>query len=202
MRASSKRFIDQLDFPRGDEAAVFAFSNYVGLIQAFTNDNVALKAAIDSGGVPGAYTIVYDALWSAIDNAATQAKPGNNRAIILISDGKDENADSTGIASVKGLSEVIAHAQAHQVTIYTIGLGTVATDVMTTLANETGGQYFPAPNSAQLDSIYTAIRNIIAGEYTITYISSAAPGGSVLLNVFVNSNGLQGEVSRTVPGCP
>ena len=109
----------------------------------------------------------YDALWFAIDNAAAQAKLGNNRAIILIGDGKDENADHTANGSVKTLSEVIAHAQENQVTIFTIGMGTVLTNVMTSLANETGGQYFPVPDSTRLASIYTAIRNIIAGEYTM-----------------------------------
>jgi len=200
VRASSKGFIDQLQ--TGDEAAVLAFSSYVQLMQAFTDNNAALKSAIDSSTGGGNGTLVFDALWSAIDNAAAQARPANNRAIVLISDGNDENSSQTGQNSVKGLSEVIAHAQANQVTIFTIGLGAVVTDVMTSLANETGGQYFPAPDSTQLPSIYTAIRNIIAGEYTMTYIYSAAPGGSVLLDVFVNSNGLQGEVSRTVPGCP
>jgi len=200
VKASSKGFIDQLQ--PGDEAAVFAFSADVQLMQAFTDNNAALKSAIDSGSGTGEGTIVFDTLWSVIDNAVAQAKPANNRAIILISDGIDEIAGGAAHKSVKTQSEVIAHAQANQVTIFTIGLGTVATDVMTSLANETGGQYFPAPDSTQLGSIYTAIRHIIAGEYTMTYISSAARGGSVLLDVFVNSNGLQGEVSRTVPGCP
>ena len=45
---------------------------------------------------------------------------------------------------------------------------------MTSLANETGGRYFPVPDSTQLPSIYTAIRNIMAGDYTLTYVPSGS----------------------------
>ena len=129
VKTASKGFIDQLQIP-GDEAAVIIFSGLIELKQAFTDNQVALKAAIDSGTLRFSDTLLYDALWAAIDNAVT-AKPANNRAIILISDGKDQKGNTDNTASVKTLPEVIAHARDNNVTIFTIGMGAVVTSVMT-----------------------------------------------------------------------
>jgi von Willebrand factor type A domain. len=191
--SSSKGFIDQLNL--GDEAAIITFSGEIQLQQSFTTDKDALKTAIDSGKGTGEGTVLYDALWSAIDNAAMQT---NNRAIIIITDGEDSGGIGTQ-GSVKTLTEVINHAKGSEVTIFTIGIGVVNIDVMTQLANETGGQFFLAQDTSKLGNIYTAIRNILSGDYTVAYQSSAR--GSILLDLFVDSNGMQGEVSRQIQGC-
>lgn len=198
VKSSSKGFIGQMN--PGDEAAIFAFSSIVELKQPFTTDQVALTTAIDSGSTVGFGTLLYDALWSAIDNAVIQT---NNRAIIIISDGNDESPDGSGPGSVKILTEVINFARESKLTIFTVGIGNVNIDVMTKLANDTGGQYYLVQGANTLENIYAAIRKIFSGNYTVAYQSSAS--GSILLDVFVEWNGMQGEVSRQiqgVQGCP
>jgi VWFA-related protein len=195
VRSASKGFIDQLN--PGDDAAIFGFSRAVVLQQPFTDNNVALKSAIDTGiGALGGGTLVYDTLWSAIDNAATRT---NNRAIVLISDGKDEDGLTPAQLSVKTLTEVINYAKESKVAIFTIGIGVVKIDVMAQLANETGGQFYLDPEAGNLVNIYASIRKLISGDYTATYQSPDT--GSNLLNLFVDSNGLQGEVSKQFQGC-
>ncbi|MGE5699988.1 MAG: VWA domain-containing protein [Deltaproteobacteria bacterium] len=197
----SKEFVGQLHL--GDEAAIISFSQLIQLKQGFTSDIAALQASIDGLALSGDRTLLYDALWAAIDNAATLAIPTNNRSIVLISDGKDQdnNAVSPGPGSVHTLDQVITHAQENAVNIYAIGIGNVVADVMNRLATETGGQYFFAPDSSQLGSIYQVIRTIIEGDYSVTYVPTAR--GTILLDVFVvDGLGRQGEVSRTVQGCP
>jgi Ca-activated chloride channel family protein len=196
VKSASKDFVAQLQ--SGDEAAVISFSQAIQLKQDFTSDVLALQAAIDNLALSGDRTILYDALFASIDNVALRT---NNRAIVVISDGIDQGppADPTN-GSVKTLAEVIAHATANEVAIFTIGIGNVNADVMGNLAEATGGQYFDA-NTSDLATIYQIIRNIIVGKYSLTYTSAAH--GSILLDVFVqDGTGRQGEVSRTFQGCP
>jgi VWFA-related protein len=194
--ASSKQFVDRLN--SDDEAAVLKFAMTIELKQPFTNIKDDLKSAIDNAYTGNVLaTVVYDALWSAIDLAAGRT---NNRSIVLISDGKDEDpADGKG--SVRTLTEVINHAKETGVSIFTIGLGNpVSVDVMVQLANDTGGQYFAAPNSDQLAGIYQAIRDILDGQYKIVYTSTASD--PIMLNVVVDTNVFQGDAVKQVQGCP
>ena len=198
--AASKQFVDLLN--PDDEAAIIKFAKTIELKQPFTNDNNALISAIDNAYTGSIFaTVMYDALWSAIDNTANQP---NHRSVVVISDGKDEDpANPNRKGSVKTLTEVINHAKETEVNIFTIGIGDpVSTDVMLQLANETGGQYFAAPNSNQLVSIYQAIRDILDGQYIIKYSSSSTAFGSITLDVVVNTNGIQGDISRQFQGCP
>ena len=198
--SASKGFVDLLN--PDDEAAIIKFAKTIELKQPFTNDNNALISAIDNAYTGSIFaTVLYDALWSAIDNTANQP---NHRSVVVISDGKDEDpANPNRKGSVKTLTEVINHAKETEVNIFTIGIGDpVSTDVMLQLANETGGQYFAAPNSNQLVSIYQAIRDILDGQYIIKYSSSSTAFGSITLDVVVNTNGIQGDISRQFQGCP
>jgi VWFA-related protein len=197
---SSKQFVDLLH--PDDEAAVFKFAKTIELKQTFTDNIIDLQSAIDNaytglGTEDVLATVVYDALWDAIDLTADRP---NNLAIVLISDGKDEDpADGKG--SEKTLTEVIDHAKDTGVSIFTIGLGSpVSVDVMNELAQETGGQYFAAPNSDQLAGIYQAIRDILNGQYIITYTSTASD--PITVNVQVDTGVFQGDAVKQIQGCP
>ena len=210
--AASKYFVGLLK--TGDEAEIIKFAKTYELKQPFTSDNNALVAAIDnnyndaSTGCKFA-TLLYDALWYAIDTTANRP---NNRSIVVISDGKDEDKGYCGVTtggSVKTLTDVINHANENQVSIFTIGIGRIYGDVMTQLAFNTGGQYFATPNSDQLINIYDEIRHILDGQYVITYDSSHI-GSSLItvdvevFNVFdpILNAFLRGGISRQIQGCP
>ncbi len=200
VETASKLFIDLLDSANNDEAAIIKFATQVYLIQAFTTDKVALKAAIDFPFTGNPYeTHLYDALWLTIEETAKRA---NMRAIVLISDGRDEDNNGYPGVSVKTLPEVISYAKDKGVTIFTIGLGSAEAGIMNQLANETGGQYFFAPTSPQLTGIYQAISKILSGQYLIEYSSSSSGSSSIILDVLVDYNGLQGKASKNILGCP
>ena len=198
VKASSKQFVDLLN--SDDEAAIYKFAKTIELKQPFTNNKSLLLSSIDNdytGSVLG--THLYDALWSAIDITADRT---NHRSIVLISDGKDEDPPNSP-GSVKTLTQVINHAKETGVSIYTIGLGgPVYAAILNQLANETGGQYFAAPNSDQLAGIYQEIRDILNGQYKITYSSSSTPCVPIMVNVVVDTNGFQGDAEKQVQGCP
>ena len=183
-----------------DEAAIIKYAETIELKQTYTNNKDSLISAIDNaytGDIDA--TLMYDALWYAIDMAA--GRP-NHRSIILISDGKDENPPYS-IGSDKTLTQVINHAKETSVSIYTIGLGEpVYAAILNQLANETGGQYFAAPNSDQLFGVYQAIRDILDGQYKISYTTSSTACDSVMVNVVVDTNGFQGDAVKQVQVCP
>jgi VWFA-related protein len=192
VKVASDNFVSLMN--PGDAASITTFAADIQLEQSFTTDKNALITAIDNISLRSEFgTLLYDALQGAIDSIVTQI---NNRAVILVSDGID-----TGTGT-NTLPEIINYAKENQVTIFTIGVGEVNTDVMGQLANETGGQFFIAPNPDQLLSIYQAIRDIFDGQYTIRYESSSTANIPILLNLAVDDDGLQGEVSRQFQGCP
>jgi VWFA-related protein len=199
VEAASQQFIDLLNLD--DEASIIKFAKEIQLKQPFTTNKNDLKSAILNDPYNGEIfaTYLYDALWFAIDETATRS---NNRSIVVISDGRDEDP-ATGKGSAKTLTQVINHAKNNEVAIFTIGLGDILDSVvMGQLANETGGQYFVSPNSDQLVNFYQEIRDILAGQYIIQYNSSSIASNSILLDVRIDSNGIQGDVSRQVQGCP
>ncbi len=198
IQVAAGRFVGQLS--NNDEAAIIKFATPVNLVQAFTSDKNALTTAINSSfGDDISETHLYDAIWSAIDLTATRPNRG---AIVVISDGRDDNSTSTGPGSVKTLNEVIAHAIEKGINIFTIGLGDVDVGVMNQLAGETGGQYLFAPASSQLNVIYGQMSEIIFGQYVVEYNSSSSGSSPVTLDVVVDYNNLQEEASTNFKGCP
>ncbi len=191
VEAAAVAFIDQLD--SNDEASIIKFATSVELMQAFTADKDLLRAAIYAlyTGATN-ITVLYDAVWQAIEDTAGQAD--DRRAIVVITDGEDRG-------SVKELTEVIDHARERGVPVFTIGLGNVITEILQQLADETGGQYFFAPTSNDLIDIYLQISQILSNQYAIEYTSTSSGGATIILDLEVDYNNLQGEDSRDVPGC-
>lgn len=199
LRDSSEQFINQLSDP-ADEAMIIKFAREVVVMTPFTTDNAVLVSAIyASSGVNGSETHLYDAIWDSIEATVSRA---NNRAVIVLTDGKDEDITTHNNGSVHTLSDVIARSIATGVPIFTIGLGDdVMTGVLNQLANETGGQYFYAPDSAQLTAVYGKIKSILSGKYLVKY--NTASGSSKTMNIrVVNNAGEEGVVTRQINLCP
>ncbi len=193
LEAAAKGFIDQLNPGNHDEAEIVKYAANIYRMQDFTTDQAALKAAIDTP-YPGNNlgTRMYDAVWLATDDLAART---NLRAIVVFSDGKDD-------MSTRSLPEVMAHCKEKGVNVFTIGLGNADAENMQQLANQTGGQYFYAPNSSQLIEIYLKIAAIITGQYLIEYNSSSSGAGIVNLALEAVLNDLQGMASIQFSGCP
>jgi Ca-activated chloride channel family protein len=196
VEAAAKSFIDQLDLNNStDEAAVIKFAASIELKQAFTDDKNSILLAIGDTftGNPDK-TLLYDALWQAIDITADPAR-NDRRAVVVLTDGIDEGSVD------HNLTGVIDSAHEKGVPVFTIGLGNVFFSVLQIIADETGGQYFLSPTSSDLQAIYKQIVDILSNQYVIEYQSPSSGGAIIRLDVEVDANGLQGEDSRDVPGC-
>ena len=197
MQAAAVSFIRLLDAPP-DEAEIVRFAKSVEPVPVpvFTTDQAALEAAInaDPDNNPADFrdgTAMYDAVSQAIDDT-TLRDPTRRRAVVVIADGRDNS-------SFIELSELIEQALDDGVPVFTIGLGDVNAETMQQLADETGGQYYFAPDQNDLDAIYNQISAILSSQYVLAYDTASPCGDMISLDVVVDDgSGLQGDDSREV----
>ncbi len=120
--------------PAGSEAAVFSFDDQSRLAQARTADAEAVRRAVDGLHMAGSRTALYDALYDA--SRYLQDAPGSRRAILLVTDGRDER-------SAVNLEDGLAVAQQRRIPVFCVGLGRVEERVLRRIAKLTEGQYQP-----------------------------------------------------------
>ena len=173
LQTAAKGFINQM--VAGDEAAIIKFNATRGptVVHEFVPidggaNNASLEAAVD-GNYSGTGTPLLDALFLAVNQFVTPPHPlpAGPKAIILVSDGGENQSDATQ-------SAVIALANEHSIPVFTIGIGDVTqpgrTELMQGLGDETGGVYYaPAPNDEHIDDAYNAIADLLANEFLITF---------------------------------
>ena len=201
MQAAAESFINSPKFEPGDEAEIIRFAKSIetGTLTGFTTDKGVLIAAIQAP-IPNDPnsdfrdgTAMYDAVEQAVtDTADTAAKgPDRRRAVVVIADGRDNSSDTD-------LNQLIDQALDSGVPVFTIGLGDVNAENMQQLADETGGQYYYAPDETKLQEIYDQISDIISSQYTLEYNSLSNCGDMISLDVVVNDGGFQGADSRDI----
>jgi len=164
METAAKAFIDLLGL--GDWGEVIKFANGVEVTQGYTNDKSALKAAIDRPiGCKDTATWLYDAIYQAVSDAAAQPR---KKAVVVMTDGRDTKSPPG-----RSATEVINHARAKGVPVFTIGLGAeIDEQVLIMIAQQTGGVYYPAGTSSDLLAIYQKIAGTIKNQYIVTYESA------------------------------
>lgn len=202
MQAAAENFIGRLDFGSADpdraEIIRFAKSIEPGTATGFTTISGVLTAAIyapipvDLDFRDG--TAMYDAVEQAVADTAAQG-PGRRRAVVVIADGRDNSSLNID------LNGLIDQALESGVPVFTIGLGDVNAENMQQLADETGGQYYYAPDESDLDAIYDQIAEIISSQYTLGYDSLSTCGDIISLDVVVDDGSvlhLKGEDSRDI----
>ena len=120
--------------------SIVQFDEEIQLLQDFTENIPALQFAIDRYKVSRNGTCLYDAAYSAVE-AMTKA-PVGRRAVILFTDGKDENKEGKP-CSKHTYQELVDFAMKSQVPISTIGLsynqGAINSLELESLAGSTGG---------------------------------------------------------------
>jgi VWFA-related protein len=92
------------------------------------------------------------------------------RALLVLSDGKDENSRFT-------VEQMLDFARRAGVAIYTIGLGVSRTEfetrkILKTLAEETGGRSFFIGEIGELAPIYASIQKELRSRYLLAYQST------------------------------
>lgn len=125
----------------------------------------ALAAYVPAGG-----TALYDGLWTSLQHL--RPEPGR-RAIVVLSDGRDEDGPGTAPGSTHTLAEVLALTREVGAAIFSIGLGErVDRSVLERLARESGGQAFLSRDPAELGAHFQLVVDNLRRRYIVSYTST------------------------------
>lgn len=152
-----------------DSLALLLFSDQSVLVHEFTKARETTLKAIDTYTAVGG-TALYDGLWDAF--ARLQGVEGR-RAVVVLSDGRDENNPGTGPGSLRTMTEVLDSIRQSRATIFPIGLGPrVDRSFLEQLASLSGGEsHFPA----EVQDLRTDYRRVVEGlrrRYVVSYTST------------------------------
>jgi Ca-activated chloride channel homolog len=159
------RFFQKVITPK-DRAAVITFSDQASLAVRFTSQEPVLAGGL-AGLTAAGNTALYDSLIYALYYfGGVKGK----RAIVILSDGKDEGSRQT-------FTEALEYARRSGVALYTIGidLSTADNDArlkLSRLADETGGRFFFIERVGELEGIYDTIQKELRSQYLLAYQSS------------------------------
>ncbi len=157
---------------REDKLSLLFFSDGVLVAHDFLTDRETSLEAI-AGYRPTGGTALYDALNNAL---ATLKRAEGRRAVVVMTDGRDENNAGTAPGSRRTLEEVLEQTKEVEATILPIGLGTnLDRGALERLAEVSGGSaYFPADVTELREKFAQVVENLrrrfVLG-YTSTHIA-------------------------------
>ena len=147
-----------------DRIVVAPFARTVGAVTGPTNDRPTIlegiRAIRPSGG-----TAILDSL---AQMCRSLADAEGRRAIVLITDGYDEQSSTT-------FEEALASVKKAGVTVYVVGVGGVAgisikgERLLRRLAVESGGRFFFPSRDEQLPEVHDVLTGDVQNRYLITY---------------------------------
>jgi len=182
VRQAAGAFVDALR-PK-DPLGVVLFADSAELVNDLGTDRDAPHEAIDSY-VPRGGTALYDALVLAMGRLKSIE---GRRVIVVVSDGRDEDAASKGPGSVASWEDVLANAKAVDATIYAIGLGSrVDRPRLEQLARLTGGEAYFTADVAMLEPQYRRVIEELHRRYVVAYTSTNLKRDGVWRNVELRS---------------
>jgi len=154
-----------------DEVAVIDFDSGYRVVQPFTNDFGAARAAV-ANVVAGGVTSLYDAAYAGAELALNEAN-NQRRFVVLVTDGHEYGGLST-----HGANDAIQLGNANGIPFFAIGFGSVYPPYLQNLGTNTGGQTYILPSSGQLSQIFDFISNYLRSQYVVTIQGDIEPNGS------------------------
>ncbi len=169
--------------PGKDEIAVFSFDSALRELQGFTRDNQQVRSSFSRVEEPFGMTSLRDAVAETARRVA--ARGGSHRAVVVLTDGVDNNSRLTP-AEVSGIASAI------DVPIYVlavvspldhVGEASAVVDVkapptgeLIDLAQWTGGDMFMSSSPAQSSVAVRQIVSELRFQYLIAFEPGAKPG--------------------------
>jgi VWFA-related protein len=167
-----------------DKIIVVPFNKELGAVTGPTNDATTITGAVAAMHAHGGTAI----LDSVLDATRLLEGAEGRRAIVLITDGYDENSKGD-------LTTVLKTAEARQISIYVVAIGGVAgislkgERVLRALADETVGRVFFPSRESEMHAVARAISADLFNRYVISYTPSNQ-----------NQDGSWREIAVEVPG--
>jgi Ca-activated chloride channel homolog len=166
---SARKFAHTIVRPQ-DGLAVYKFSETVSLMVPFTSDLKKIDAGIERER-NGAATALYDAVY--LGSKALTRREGR-KVMVVITDGGDT-------MSQVNYKEALRAAQEAEAIIYSIiivpieadaGRDTGGEHALIQISSDTGGKYYYAGSSAQLDDAFQKISDELRTQYLLAYYPS------------------------------
>lgn len=155
------QFFEQTIRPK-DRAALMTFNDRPNLKVQFTNDTTELAGGL-AGLKPERGTALYD---SIIFSLYYFNGVKGQRALLILSDGKDESSKYT-------YEQALDYARRTGVTIYSIALrDDQAHKKLSKITDQTGGRSFFVEDPAELPGVYETIQEELRSRYLVAYQSS------------------------------
>jgi Ca-activated chloride channel family protein len=167
VKAAATTFVQSLR--PADPLALVQFSDRVIVEHELsTRRQVTLDAIAAHQALGG--TALWDALYDSM--AYLKRQPGR-RAVVVLTDGRDENNPGTAPGSAHTLADVLAQLRDTETTVYAIGLGPrVDHEGLSQVAEASGGAaYFP-DDVSQLADRFRRVVDDLRRRYLITYTST------------------------------
>lgn len=163
-----------------DKAALYAIANDLFYVLArLSSDRQAIQGVLDKLGRVSGGSPIYDSIWLSYAEEL-KSRSGERNALIVISDGLDNQIDRSGAGSevsYKKLREALALADLliYPVVLDPFTLGpapsrnTTASKRMEELAEITGGRTFPAKSLNEMAPVITQVGEELRSLYTVAY---------------------------------
>ncbi len=177
-RKAAEEFVDSV--ASEDHLMVVDFNDEVRGLDRPVADRRRLKESIAAIRATGG-TALYDAVFRTADRLAAAE---GRRAIVLLSDGRDQAFTENEPGSLHLFEEALEKAHRCEAAIYSIGLGShleneldlqhahSLKEILETFAKETGGRsYFP-DRAGQLSGTYRQIAADLKHQYALAYTST------------------------------
>ena len=184
--ASAKRFAHAILRPV-DALSLYEFSEIVNEVTPFTSDLKRLDRSIE-GIRPGSATALYDALY--LGAQALDRRQGR-KVMVVITDGGDT-------VSQISYKEAVRRAQEAEAILYSVivvpveasaGRDTGGEHALIQLSQDTGGRYFYATSTAQLDDAFRQISDELRTQYLLAYYPSQKLSDSSFRRIEVSVHG-------------
>jgi hypothetical protein len=171
---------------REDQFSLVTFSNRGRLLYDLTVDYEAIKNTLFTEIEGDSYTNLGDGMRRGLNTLVDEGRSNTIHYMVLVTDGlpnryRDDgsghssNGEDPDTPTLNYIDEQVEYAKSQNVTVFTIGLGNPMTEATFTLhgkpangmdlleyiADETGGEAYHAPNTAELRQIFEWIAEAI-----------------------------------------
>jgi VWFA-related protein len=152
-----------------DRLALMTFADVPLLAHKFTENRQPSIQAITAYQPTGG-TALYDAIAESLTSLKSIQ---GRRAIVVLSDGRDEDNAGTAAGSVRTLDEVLELTRQVGAAIFTIGLGDrIDRDVLRQLSRESGGESYFSLEADALGAQFDLVIENLRRRYVVSYTST------------------------------
>ena len=170
-----------------DPLGVMVFSDKVALSHDLTTKRELSEESVAAYEANGG-TALYDAIGEAVTRLKTVT---GRRVVVLVTDGRDENAASNGPGSARTWEQALAEVSAVEATVYAIGIGArVDRERLEQLAVLTGGEAYFTSDVTELETNYRRIVEELRRRYQLGYTSSNTKRNGEWRKVEIRSKGV------------